>query len=500
MKRSEKPTATLALSLISHTNVGKTTLARTLLRREVGEVADRPHVTDLSEAHELIRTRSGEIMVLWDTPGFGDTARLLKRLKEMSNPIGWFLATVWDRLRDRPLWCSQQAIKNIRNDADIVLYLVNASEAPESAGYVEAELELIAWLGKPTLALVNQTGAVTGNDLDEGMERWRRYFAQHDFVRGCLPLDAFARCWVQEQTLFRKVASIVREDKHELALRLAEAWQQANMVIFDHSMDSIARQLVLAASDEVVVENIGLVDRVRDFLLKVGMGTGGDKALGFRDRAMAELAERLDRNIRASMQEMIHLHSLEGGAAETILQRLRENYAMHEPIPPGIAAVLGGFVTGALGGLLADLAAGGLTFGGGAVAGGILGAAGAGTLAKGYNLVRGNANISIRWTDDFLLGLVQSAILRYLAVAHFGRGRGSWKESEAPVAWQQIVQSHLTKRKQSLTSAFAKARYDNPATAQALLIQEISGAVSEVLRELYPESSTAHIASVGGAS
>ena len=38
------------LSLVSHTNIGKTTLARTLLMRDVGEIADRAHVT---EAHPL---------------------------------------------------------------------------------------------------------------------------------------------------------------------------------------------------------------------------------------------------------------------------------------------------------------------------------------------------------------------------------------------------------------------------------------------------------------
>ncbi len=36
---------TVALSLISHTNAGKTTLARTLLDQDVGEVRDAPHVT-----------------------------------------------------------------------------------------------------------------------------------------------------------------------------------------------------------------------------------------------------------------------------------------------------------------------------------------------------------------------------------------------------------------------------------------------------------------------
>ena len=51
----------ITLSLISHTNVGKTTLLRTLLRRDVGEVLDREHVTDHSEAHTLIETGAARL-------------------------------------------------------------------------------------------------------------------------------------------------------------------------------------------------------------------------------------------------------------------------------------------------------------------------------------------------------------------------------------------------------------------------------------------------------
>ena len=43
------------LSLVSHTNIGKTTLARTLLGRDIGEVADRPHVTETNDDYVLIR-------------------------------------------------------------------------------------------------------------------------------------------------------------------------------------------------------------------------------------------------------------------------------------------------------------------------------------------------------------------------------------------------------------------------------------------------------------
>ena len=65
--------ATLSLSLVSHTNVGKTSLMRTLTRRDIGDVADRPHVTEQAEAHTLLETAEGDVLRLWDTPGFGDS-------------------------------------------------------------------------------------------------------------------------------------------------------------------------------------------------------------------------------------------------------------------------------------------------------------------------------------------------------------------------------------------------------------------------------------------
>ena len=92
------------LSLISHTNVGKTTLARTLLKRDVGDVRDAAHVTELAERYVLIETPEGDVLELWDTPGFGDSARLLRRLRQSSNPFGWFLSQVWDRYTDRPFF------------------------------------------------------------------------------------------------------------------------------------------------------------------------------------------------------------------------------------------------------------------------------------------------------------------------------------------------------------------------------------------------------------
>ncbi|MCU0814693.1 MAG: GTPase domain-containing protein, partial [Burkholderiaceae bacterium] len=186
-------TATITLSLISHTNVGKTTLARTLLGRDVGEVRDAPHVTDFAEAHRLLASDAGDELRLWDTPGFGDSVRLARRMRQADQPLGWFLTQVWDRFTDRPLWGTQQALRNVREQADVVLYLVNASEAPAAAAYVRPEMDLLDWVGKPVVVLLNQLGApqdVAHEAAD--VERWRLHLADRALVRQVLPLDAFA--------------------------------------------------------------------------------------------------------------------------------------------------------------------------------------------------------------------------------------------------------------------------------------------------------------------
>jgi hypothetical protein len=109
----------IQFALVSHTNNGKTTLARTLVGVDVGEVRDAAHVTVLAEAHVLQTSAAGDRLLLWDTPGFGDSVRLLKRLASSGNPIGWFMREVFDRYRDRPFWLSQQALRAAKDAADV---------------------------------------------------------------------------------------------------------------------------------------------------------------------------------------------------------------------------------------------------------------------------------------------------------------------------------------------------------------------------------------------
>jgi hypothetical protein len=478
--------ASISLSLISHTNVGKTTLARTLLRRDVGEVRDAAHVTETANAHLLVTSPAGDELRLWDTPGFGDSARLLKRLQQAGNPLGWFLTQVWDRYVDRPFFSSQQAVRNVRDAADVVLYLVNASEDPAAAGYVDAEMQILGWIGKPVIVLLNQLGPPRPPAVEAGeVRRWAEHLSRYPWIRDTLAFDAFARCWVQEHALLDRIGQALPADRQETFARLAAAWRERNRETFESSIQVLARQLAAIATDSAVAMTAGAGATARAWVSSLlGARSRSDPAA---EAAMAQLAQRLDQQVRRATDELIALHGLSGQAAAEILQRMGAEYLVDKAADPGKASLIGAAVSGALGGLAADLAAGGLTFGAGAVLGGLLGAAGARGLAGAYNLARGSDATTVRWSGEFLTGRVVGALLRYLAVAHFGRGRGDYVAGEYPPHWGPIVDAALEQRRQLIEGVWsAAAGGEAEPVLESRLRPLLESLATEVLDRLYP--------------
>ena len=471
------------LSLISHTNAGKTTLARTLLRRDIGQVADRPHVTEQAECDVLIESSSADTLVLWDTPGFGDSVRLLKRLQQGDHALGWFLTQVWDRLADRPFWCGQQAMRNAREVSDVILYVVNASESPSSAAYVDAEMHILSWFKKPVILLLNQIGPPRDDAHSQTeVKEWQAYGARYPYVRSVLPFDAFARCWVQEGTLLTEVQRLLSDGKRAAFERLQDAWKRRNLAVFDQSMQAVARHIAAMVADSEPIVDLNLQGKARAWLGAAANAIKGtaDRGNAELERAQQALDSRLYVQIRATTEELVRLHGLTGSATEEVLQRMGSDYQVQRPADADKAGVLGGIVSGALGGLAADLGAGGLTFGAGAVIGSVLGAFGARGLAKAYNLARGSDAGSVRWSAEFLESRIAAALMRYLAVAHFGRGRGEFVTGAAPAHWIRAVREALATRQDELKSAC-----DVNATAASVL-PLVSASMAEVLARLYP--------------
>jgi hypothetical protein len=468
------------LSLISHTNAGKTTLARTLLAQDVGEVRDAAHVTTEATEYVLVETSEGDRLALWDTPGFGDSARLARRLAQEGNPIGWFLTQVWDRFRDRAFFLAQLAVRNVRDRADVVLYLVNAAERPQDAGYLASELAVLGWMQKPVLVLLNQTGPMReGDDLS----RWREALAGAAPVRGVIAFDAFARCWVQEFTLFRAIAPLVPADAAPAFARLTAAWHARRDAQLDQAMAAFARAIAAAACARLTVPRTAMLRK-----LGSALGLAGD--VGERDasRAIKDLAQKTSADMRAATDEAIAIYGLSGRAAAEVEAHLAADIAREGPLDEGKAAAMGGVVSGALTGLAADLAAGGLTLGAGMITGAVLGALGGAGVARAMNVARGQTEDVVRWDDAFVERLVAQALLRYLAIAHYGRGRGDFVESESPSLFRTHVDAALAAHRGELAVLAQRGAQCEAATLAQALTPRLRAITLAILADLYPGS------------
>jgi Domain of unknown function (DUF3482) len=191
--------------------------------------------------------------------------------------------------------------------------------------------------------------------------------------------------------------------------------------------------------------------------------------------------------VQASTTRLVRQHGLAGEAQAEVLARVAQQFETTHKVPEAKAALVGGAVTGALAGLKADIATGGLTLGGGLLVGAVLGALGAAGVARGINVVRGTDRSWVTLGDDALHAYTEAALLRYLAVAHFGRGRGDWVAGEAPPHWAGAVREALAPERVALGAAWGdrSAAVDTMALA---VKPPLHRAAAAVLRQLYPQA------------
>jgi hypothetical protein len=467
----------IAISLAGHTNNGKTTLARTLLRENVGVVDDRPHVTDIADGHVLAKDGEAEI-ILWDLPGFGDSARLKKRLMQ-SGIVAWLQST-FDRWTDRPLWCSQQCLQNARNDADVVLYLVEAKADPAGSAEVRAEMEVLGMIGKPVILLLNQTGMPDGARDGVLVQGWLDALRDFPFLRGALPLDGWMRCWIQESVLFEQIAGLLDPEKLPHFDRLIADWKREHhdRVLAD-SIQIMAKALAETAADRAVVEKESLIVKVKSAVSSTPSGES--------ERAQAALVAALVSRSRSVMEQLLQAHKLEGVPKDRVDSMVEGLRASNPNAPPEALAVLGGIGSGLLAGLLADVQAGGMTFGGGAAAGALVGGLAAYALGRGYQKIKGRDGVTrLQWSKEFLIDEWIATGMRYLTIAHFGRGKGQWEEpldASLPQRWKELIDQWTKQYSTQITTALSKANSDEIKTLLENMIREI-------LDQLYTRASS----------
>ena len=121
--------------------------------------------------------------------------------------------------------------------------------------------------------------------------------------------------------------------------------------------------------------------------------------------------------------------------------------------------------------------------GAGALIGALAGAATFAGAALAANRLRGVAVPEARLSLEAWRELVEVALCTYLAVAHFGRGRGDFVDDGAPALWQNVVRSVVANRKDELL-----ALRDAPQApgAPQRLAGLLEGMALRALKQLYP--------------
>lgn len=304
----------------------------------------------------------------------GDSVRLAERLKARSNPIGWFTSEIWDRLTDKSLWLNQQAIKHVRDKSLVILYLVNASESPEAVPYVKAEMDILAWVNKPVIVLLNQMGEARPPEEEKAeVELWRDYLKPYAFVKAVMPMDAFARCWVQEYEFWKEIELCLTDADKPTFASLHATWIRQKQALYSSSLEAMAAYMVKVSNDKEVLASQSLIERLRS----IGRSLGFIKKdlHGAMEDAQVALSTRAADWLCTLTQRLININGLEGsGTKAEILRRMRSDWETQATIDPKAASLLGAVAGGAVSGIAADIATGGATLGLGALGGAIVGA------------------------------------------------------------------------------------------------------------------------------
>ncbi|MGO2766734.1 GTPase/DUF3482 domain-containing protein [Pseudomonas taetrolens] len=423
-------TKPLTLAVVGHTNVGKTSLLRTLTRDVgFGEVSHRPSTTRHVEGARL-SVDGTPLLELYDTPGLEDAIALLDYLERLDRPgerldgparVARFLDGSEARQR------FEQEAKVLRQllASDAGLYVIDARE-PVLAKYRD-ELSVLASCGKPLLPVLNFVSSPQHREPE-----WRDALARlglHALVR----FDSVAPPEDGERRLYESLALLLEHSRDALQRLITdqEAQRQARQ---QSALRLIAELLIDCAACRRSVVN--------------------DKAI--EQQAIGELRQAVRQREQRCVEALLKLYGFRTSDAAAGDLPLLDGRWGDDLFNPETLKQLGvrvgsGIAAGAAAGAGVDLMVGGLTLGAAALAGAIAGGALQTARSYGSRLLgkfKGQRELTV---DDSVLRLLA---LRQRQLVHALNARGHAAVDSIKVAMPQ----DKTWREGKLPEALNKAR------------------------------------------
>jgi hypothetical protein len=366
-------------------------------------------------------------------------------------------------------------LNEAREQSDVVLHL--AGDADDLA----AAKPLLQWLGKPVLVLVNRPEAAEA-EFPGLVARCQSEARALPFFQGVLSFDAFARCWVQEGVLLDAIGRCLAPAKRPGFARIVAAWDERNQARFHRSLSAVAEHLLYAARQ--VEEVPGSALSVKS-LVNTGERQAQAKA---RQHAMDAVVRRLEASAAQMFATLRALHGIGDAAAGALQHRLEEKFVVQQAVDTPQAGIAGA-ATGAAMGASVDLLVGGLTLGAATALGALVGGSAAFIAAAWKNRSTASGSTVVQLSEEMMRAMVEAALLRYLAVVHYGRGPAGAGDELHP-SWKSDVAEVVAAHKEAVARFWTAARGQPDEVQSEVLARELASMARKLLERLYPEMRT----------
>ncbi|WP_440453288.1 DUF3482 domain-containing protein [Psychrobacter sp. ASPA161_9] len=407
----------LKLAVVGHTNTGKTSILRTLLRDVYfGEVKNEAATTRHVERAQLTDNQTGEVLVtLYDTPGLEDASGLMDWLEDNTasrrdgiERLQQFLAADnaqgGDTLGSSEDYSQEAKVIRQLLASDMAIYVVDARESV--LGKYKDELTILSWAAIPVMPVFNFT-----DSQDANIDEWQTMLARRN-LHISTRFDSVAFEFADEMRLWQNLATMLThaEMLEQLMQRRTENWarlyDEANIIIADFLLNVAA-----------FVQEINEDDDPMPVL-----------------QQMQEAVRQSERSMQNKLLNLYKFYDNAVAATPLELQAYQQ-----DPFDPELLKSYGirttsGAAAGALLGLGIDAAALGTTLGLGAAIGGIAG----GLLSNTGSIADKLSGVKRLYIDPATLTLLATRAMDLLvAVRH--RGHAATDATQLLYAKEQIT-------------------------------------------------------------
>ena len=413
----------LKLAVVGHTNTGKTSILRTLLRDVYfGEVKNEAATTRHVERAQLTDSRTGEVLVaLYDTPGLEDASGLMDWLEDntasrrdgierLQQFLAADIAQSVDEADSQSYYYADysQEAKVIRQllASDMAIYVVDAREPV--LGKYKDELAILSWAAIPVMPVFNFT-----DSQDANIDDWQTMLARRN-LHISTRFDSVAFEFTDEMRLWQNLATMLThaEMLEQLMQSRTEDWAQ----LYDEANIIIA-----------------------DFLLNVAAFV---REINEHDDPMPilqQMQEAVRQSERAMQHQLLHSYKFYDNAVAATPLELKAY--QQDPFDPELLKSYGirttsGAAAGALLGLGIDAAALGTTLGLGTALGGIAG----GLLSNTSSIADKLSGVKRLYIDPATITLLATrAIDLLMALRH--RGHAATESTQMLYSGEKLYSS-----------------------------------------------------------